>query len=554
MSAEWQLEVGQRTDAGMLREANEDSLGTPGPTLTPELLCRKGRLYVVADGIGGHEGGKVASSLTVEQVLRGYYGDPSAKAEESLLRAIEAANQAVHEQAKDPQFAGMGTTLVAAVLQGDSLLVANVGDSRAYLVREGKISQITRDHSWVAEQRDAGHLTEEEARRHPYRNVILRSVGSKPEVQVDFFALQLRAGDSVLLCTDGLSDVAELLQVVGKHAPQAAADSLIDLANSRGGPDNSTAIVLRVGPAWPAGSPERARGRPAGPLQLLRSCRWLAIIAGLAAAVVIVVWAIVALDAGRSEEGIPVAQETAAITAAAAPFPVLMIWQSAARQPAPRPADRPAATPHERIAPRESPSPEGQVVETPGATTVPTVDVTVSPSPADVQPPALLVRPIPEAIVHTVERGEHYGTLAADYRVPNSMLIAFNEAENPDVVYPGDRIRIPLFEYVVQAGETVDDIAEYYGVPAATTLWLNELGSAESIEVGQTLHIPLPGVSLPRVHVVLSGEGLTVVAAQYGITVEALAEANDLSPGALLDIGQRLIIPVILLGQTLPIP
>ena len=250
--------VGARTDVGRARELNEDSLGTPERMrIDPALLARKGRLYAVADGMGGHAAGDVASQQAIVTLFREYYADPSLDVAKSLERAFEVANAVVHEQAlADPMKAGMGTTLVAAVVQGDRLTVANVGDSRAYLIRGRKAQQLTRDHSWVAEQVLAGVLGPKEARHHEYRSLITRSVGTKPQVKTDSFTHKLRSHDAIFLCSDGLSnqvDDGTIGQIISGKQPQAAADDLVQKANERGGPDNITAVVVRF-----LGAPSRS--------------------------------------------------------------------------------------------------------------------------------------------------------------------------------------------------------------------------------------------------------------------------------------------------------
>ena len=242
------LVVGQRTDMGMKRSVNEDSFAVPG-AIDPQLLAKKGMLYIVADGMGGHKAGEMASQMATTTVMREYYSDPSPDVAQSLKRAIRVANAEIYNKAQSPGYEGMGTTLVAAVLKGNRLLVANVGDSRAYLIRGQRTRQITRDHSWVAEQVRAGILTEEEARHHEHRNIVTRSLGSRPEVEVDLFREKLRPGDAVLLCSDGLTDEVqdeEIRQIVASNDPQEAANQLIELANQRGGADNITALVVNV--------------------------------------------------------------------------------------------------------------------------------------------------------------------------------------------------------------------------------------------------------------------------------------------------------------------
>ena len=252
MSKRLLVEVGSLSDPGQVRELNEDDLGTPETMeISLDLVEQKGRLYAVADGMGGHAAGEVASQQAIFTLFREYYASPSAEIVKRMAEAIEAANVEVHAQASsDRAKTGMGTTLVAAVLKGDDLYVANVGDSRAYLVREQSIEQITKDHSWVNEQVQAGIITEQEAREHLYRNIITRSLGTKPNVDIDFFQRKVHPGDVLVLCCDGLSNEVEdneITHIVSATDPQEAAQKLIDLANQRGGPDNITAIVVEMG-------------------------------------------------------------------------------------------------------------------------------------------------------------------------------------------------------------------------------------------------------------------------------------------------------------------
>jgi serine/threonine protein phosphatase PrpC len=249
MQGEFQLDVWQLTNPGRERDHNEDYCGSFEPE-EPELLAERGRLYLVADGMGGHLAGEVAAQYAVEQILYAYYHDPWVGPGENLTQAIGSANADLYQDAQtNPAHSGMGTTLVGAAVRGEELTVANVGDSRAYLVHEGQIRQISRDHSWVAEELAAGLLTPEQAREHPKRNIITRSLGNDPEVEVDVFHERIGPGDVVLLCTDGLSGLVrddEMAAVVSRADPQRATEELVRLANERGGPDNITATVIQV--------------------------------------------------------------------------------------------------------------------------------------------------------------------------------------------------------------------------------------------------------------------------------------------------------------------
>ena len=243
------LDVAQLTDVGRKREHNEDNMAYVIPK-DPQVMAYKGALFIVADGMGGHAAGEVASEIAVDTVSNAYYQDDNDNVPASLLSAIRRANAAIHQRAAENMLrSGMGTTCVAAVLRGNIAYIANVGDSRAYLVRKSRMRQVSQDHSWVAEQVRAGLLTEEQARTHAQRNVITRSLGTQPEVEIDLFREVLEEGDTLLLCSDGLSGFVgddELLRTVDQFVPQESVYHLIEHANENGGPDNITAVVARV--------------------------------------------------------------------------------------------------------------------------------------------------------------------------------------------------------------------------------------------------------------------------------------------------------------------
>jgi len=243
------LDVAQLTDVGRKRDHNEDNMAYVIPK-DPQVMAYKGALFIVADGMGGHAAGEVASEIAVDTVSNAYYQDDNDDVQSSLLQAIRRANAAIHQRAAENMLrSGMGTTCVAAVLRGNVAYIANVGDSRAYLVRKSQIRQVSQDHSWVAEQVRAGLLTEEQARTHAQRNVITRSLGTQPEVEIDFFLEALEEGDSLILCSDGLSGLVndeEMQRTVEQFVPQESVYHLIERANENGGPDNITAIVAHV--------------------------------------------------------------------------------------------------------------------------------------------------------------------------------------------------------------------------------------------------------------------------------------------------------------------
>lgn len=244
------LEVGWATSPGRIRRRNEDALGMYVPP-APAWRFSKGSIFAVADGVDGYRPGHLASRLSIQTAMQKYYSDPSPTPLHSLANAVRMASWWVHEQSqRHPAYAGMRTTLVAAVIRGMELAVANVGDSRAYLARGRTLWQITRDHSWVAEGVAAGVLTWSEARRHPFRKLITRAIGKTEEVTVDLFQGSIQPGDILLLCSDGVSEeltAQEIWRTITRNPPQAAARRLINMADRRGGEDNSTAIVVRVG-------------------------------------------------------------------------------------------------------------------------------------------------------------------------------------------------------------------------------------------------------------------------------------------------------------------
>jgi serine/threonine protein phosphatase PrpC len=249
LAKQLRLDVAQLTDVGRKREHNEDNMAFVIPK-DSQVMANKGALFIVADGMGGHAAGEVASEIAVDTVSNMYYQEDSNDVAVSLLRAIRRANASIHQRAAENLLrTGMGTTCVAAVLRGNMAYIANVGDSRAYLLRGNQVKQISQDHSWVAEQVRAGLLTEEQARTHTQRNVITRCLGTQTEVDVDVFHEELHEGDCLILCTDGLSGLVsdeELKRIVDQFVPQESVYHLVEKANENGGPDNITAIVVRV--------------------------------------------------------------------------------------------------------------------------------------------------------------------------------------------------------------------------------------------------------------------------------------------------------------------
>jgi protein phosphatase len=250
------------SDVGRKRRSNEDSYSTSDDL----------RLYVVADGMGGHAAGEVASRLAVEAIGRHISSaspdvPPTVPSEIStrsidetalpvparrVLNAIRLANQEiVRSVRRDQSMRGMGTTVVLAYIQGRRAYIGSVGDSRAYLVRGGDIRQLTDDHTFVNEQVRSGTLTPQEARRHPARNILTRAVGSQEDIEADLIEEDLQPEDLLLLCSDGLTNMVEdqeILETLRRDGvdPVSGAQALIDLANDRGGDDNITAVVVQA--------------------------------------------------------------------------------------------------------------------------------------------------------------------------------------------------------------------------------------------------------------------------------------------------------------------
>ncbi len=239
-----QFSCAARTDVGIVRSGNEDNY----------LMLADRGIFIVADGMGGHAAGEVASEMAVRLISRDLgtvRGIPDEEVAERMRQAIRGANAAIYERTlTEHDKRGMGTTATALVLLPDRFLLGHVGDSRAYRLRDGRFEQLTKDHSYVQEQVDAGLLTPEQARVHPYSNVITRCVGANQDVIPDTYGGDLRTGDVVLLASDGLTGMLEdehihkILEAPG--GPQDWVDAMINDANRRGGLDNITALLVKI--------------------------------------------------------------------------------------------------------------------------------------------------------------------------------------------------------------------------------------------------------------------------------------------------------------------
>jgi len=223
-----------RTDVGKVRQTNEDA------------AYAEGSLCIVCDGMGGHRAGDVASNQAVDVIVAALSSkEPSVRV---LAEAVAKANEQVYRRAaSDERYHGMGTMLTLLWLDAEQVFIAQIGDSRAYLLRGGVLRQCTHDHSMVAEMVRAGTITAEEARVHPHRNLVTRSLGTEPRVEPDIFEITRHRGDRWLICSDGLTDYAadaEIASLLAVENLYAAADALLGLAMERGGTDNITIVLL----------------------------------------------------------------------------------------------------------------------------------------------------------------------------------------------------------------------------------------------------------------------------------------------------------------------
>jgi protein phosphatase len=262
------ISVFGKTDLGRSRDHNEDSFlvadlsareASLQPAVREHAIGPKGSLLLVADGMGGAASGEVASQMAIDSVYQYLIGTWCADEQDApetfatrLREAVEVTNGKIYTAARErPEHKGMGTTATAVGILADHLYLAQVGDSRAYLVRDGQATQLTKDQSLMQRLVDAGELTEEEAEKSERKNIILQALGPDQKVKVDLTHQPLRQGDVIVVCSDGLSgqvkrdEIATVVSAPGKGLVEASAE-LIDLANSRGGPDNITVIVARL--------------------------------------------------------------------------------------------------------------------------------------------------------------------------------------------------------------------------------------------------------------------------------------------------------------------
>lgn len=363
------LAFGAFSDTGKTRQTNEDRYALP-TAVAQERLDVNGLLFVLADGMGGQTAGEVAADAAVRAVSDTYYEGDVIDPAEGLKQAFAKAQDAVTGlQAEVVDQTQMGTTLIAAVVRGATVWVAHTGDSRCYRLRGGLLEQLTRDHSWVAEQLQAGTLTEEEARNSAHRSALTRALGHPTQWQPDVAQFDWQPGDQLLLCSDGVWDqvsAEELRAALRTNTPNAAAQVIIDRANAAGGSDNSTAIVVAA-----VGAPAKAIATGAPP-------RWAII--GLVGALGLVCLALIALAANQiSPRGPGAAAATPARTtvpglANVTPVPIVASGPGGAITPTLRPPGAGATLPITPVV----------VVVTPGA--VPTLPPVILATPAAAQP------------------------------------------------------------------------------------------------------------------------------------------------------------------------
>ena len=244
------LEFASLSHIGQVRQKNEDAVGQFEPSDEAQRSA-KGQIFVVADGMGGHRGGDIASKLAVETIIDTYYAAPDANPVHALDAAFSEANKAILSKSMaDVALFGMGTTCTALLVLNGNGYFAHVGDSRAYLLRDGALRQVTEDHSLVGEMVKSGMLSDEDAQHHPKRNVITRSLGTNEDLTTDFpETLKFETGDTVLLCSDGLTSMVtdvQIRDILAANSPSDACQALVDLANENGGKDNVSVQIVKA--------------------------------------------------------------------------------------------------------------------------------------------------------------------------------------------------------------------------------------------------------------------------------------------------------------------
>ena len=245
------MELAGLTDVGCVRENNEDGYSYCEPE-NEASFAALGRLAIVADGMGGHEGGQIASRIALDVVTETYTASAEADPQKRLLKALTDAHQRIQQQARgNPALSNMGTTCTAFALVNARLYFVHVGDSRLYLLREGKLRVLTRDHTLIARLLERGIVRPEDADTHPQKHVLTSALGVSDDIEIDFPAepVSIQTGDTLMICTDGLwgqMDSGEIQQALASQSPAAACRALVQLAKDRGGPDNITLQIARI--------------------------------------------------------------------------------------------------------------------------------------------------------------------------------------------------------------------------------------------------------------------------------------------------------------------
>jgi len=454
------LRAAKLTDVGKARPHNEDYVDYSIPS-DPRQLALKGSIFAVADGMGGHQAGEVASRAAVEAAIAHYQADTAHDVGTSLIRAFRAANQQLYAQAEgDPEKGGMGTTLVAAVLLGQKVYVANVGDSRAYLINNRGITQITEDHSWVEEQVRAGLLNEEQARRHPQRNLVTRALGSKPAVEVDLFEGEIVAGDTLLLCSDGLTGRVtdqEIADIVREHPPSEAARRLVALANERGGNDNITVLIINAEEATPTvRAPIPAASKPQS-AQRPRKLPILAVLGGLILLGGVVTGVLLASRILRGPSGQD-ATETPALSITVSPATATSgTAQVATSTGAPMSTAVPAST--GVPTPTATLSPTVTAIVIPTSTDTATAGPTVSPT-TSLGTVTLLLPEANDSLTRTVSFTWAFGPGPLAEDLAFQLVIGQGDPPDPNALNVDSPSR--LMERRVELDKVLDETGEYY--------------------------------------------------------------------------------------------
>ncbi len=368
IQGEFAIAAAAFTDPGQTRKHNEDYVAYHVPSQS-SVRDSHGSLFVVCDGVAGGASGEIASEHAVRRILNDYYQAPADQdVQTRLLTAIQQANADIYSQnASQTDARPMTTTVVAAALQGTRWYLAHAGDSRAYLARGGQISQLTQDHSWVAEMVRSGDLTPAEAEAHPWRNRITRALGTKESVDLDAQTLDARLGDRLVLCSDGLTrhvSAPEIAESVTRQPANTAAQQLVSLANQRGGLDNISVLVVELASASETRGRDQAAPPPAETARAPVSARrpralWpLAVAAGLLLVVLIaaLIFAGGSLLRRQQKTATP-----AAVESAPAVVPV------ASSTPSTPPTETPSPTP---------PAPTATLKPTATASATPTITLT----------------------------------------------------------------------------------------------------------------------------------------------------------------------------------